>query len=305
MKKIYLIFNLVLIVLCLSSFTNYSTKIIKLSENNELSSYKIENSYLYKGNFRNLLYDVGVSTNIINNYSVETLNELKSAKNIYISNSSITSPTINRIPLDPHFNFDKYEDGSGGTQNPLEEYESELTDEYMQITYIVSDMGNSEFKFYIDAEWLKMPFFRFWDSLGAACMNMTVINSTRYGYYDYEVNDSGNTIRRYFTSDDMQEAINGNWYGSACKFQIMGLDEYNIFTKFSVHYEYKGHFNGSNDNPYINTTATYCHQRIGINIDQSITISTNDLPCIGFNFTFASNYENRIVSFPYDIKVIV
>ena len=72
----------------------------KLSENNELSSYKIENSYLYKGNFRNLLYDVGVSTNIINNYSVETLNELKSAKNIYISNSSITSPTINRIPYD-------------------------------------------------------------------------------------------------------------------------------------------------------------------------------------------------------------
>lgn len=296
----YSILLLCFIFLC--SFTRIKKyELNEINGNNNGSTFLINNYSLNKNDIKQVLIKTNVNEKIVESYEDEFIVDLTNAKKIYVTNATSSQPNFISLSKPVEIIYS----GLDGTKKPIEEYESELTDEYMQITYIVADYGNQEFKFSIDAVWLKMPFFRMWDSLGATCMNMTVINSSRYGYYDYEINNSGENIRKNFTTDDMHEAVNGNWYGSACTFQIKGVSPYDTYTNFKVHYEYNGHFNGSNDNPYINTTATYCHQRLGINISPSIVISTSDKPSIGFEATLASNYEYRVVDFPYDIKVTI
>lgn len=294
MKKIFILFNIV-VVLVLCSFTSpVKTKIYKTSDLKSSTTF-VENANLYNGNVEELLLESGVDEKLIQKYDSYMLEEISTAKNLYITNSLASQPKP--AAIDPDKDFDHVDDNGAATQ-----YKSELTDDYMKITYIVTDKGEGLFKFYMDAVWLKMPTFRMWDTFGATCMNMTVIDSSRYGYYDYEINNNGVMSRQTFSQSDFINAVNGNWYGSVCKFQINGITSYQTYTEFRVHYEYQGHYNGNNDNPYINTTATYCHQRFGINVSSSIAISLSG-PSIGFQITPASNYEYRIVSFPYDIKV--
>lgn len=297
MKKIFIVFNII-IVLFLCSFTSpVKTKIYKTSDLKSSITF-VENANLYESNIEELLLESGVDEKLVQKYDSYMLEEIATAKNLYITTSLVSQPKP--AVIDPDKDFDHVDDNGATTQ-----YKSELTDDYMKITYIVTDLGNSLLKFYIDAVWLKMPTFRFYDSLGAACMNTTVINSSRYGYVEYEIRNNGELVKTEIDDSAMYEAVNGNWYGSACKLPLSTWLEGYPYTEFRIHYEYKGHYNGSNDNPYINTTATYAHQRIALDFTVGITISLTGTPSIGFEDRFLANYEYRIVTFPYDIKVNV
>lgn len=136
------------------------------------------------------------------------MQEILTAENIYVINSK----------LEPEYiYFNEY--------NSNIEYKTELNDSYMNITYFVTDLGNANLKFYIDATWIKMPFFRMNDSLGAICMNTTVINSSRRGFIEYEINNNGNIKREEISNGKLYNAINGNWFGSACAFPLTTLVE--------------------------------------------------------------------------------
>lgn len=156
-------------------------------------------------------------------------------------------------------------------------------DSYMRVFYCVAYLGNGNYSFSTDARWLTMPYFRGTDSIGSCAQNGTVTDRTRNGYYEYdstETKNDGNPVKRSYhtvmNSGSFKNAINGNFYGSAAVISLPN-DTYSsqfsmVYSNYKFHYEYTGHVNYPTMPSYFNTTGTYDHSTIGIDVSPSVSI---------------------------------
>ena len=174
---------------------------------------------------------------------------------------------------------------------------SYFQDFYMRIDYTVSYQGNGQYLFMVDSEWLTMPAFRGRDSLGACAMNGTVVPGSRYGYYYYTYTESDYTgatssdIVLQEIASDYTNAINGNWYGSACSFVLpndYNNDDSSLYCyDFCAHFQYRGYVTAPAAPANFNTVGSYSHRKFSIDLSPSITISFSTYlsASIGFNST--------------------
>jgi hypothetical protein len=196
-------------------------------------------------------------------------------------------------------------------------YSTSFSDSYMYISYIVSYKGSGQYLFSIDSVWLTMPVFRWSDSLGACAQNMTVENNTRAGWRSYIITEEVNgTNTVHYIEEDLingtngvtfQNAINGNWYGSAVTF-YMPIDGYTpyssvIYSDYRVHYEYIGKVNYPDQQMNFSATATYCHFQTYLSIDPSIGIDAKGVT-VTIGISNEERKEYRTVEFDTSISYI-
>ena len=259
----------------------------------------------------------------IDNLSHETISDYKNAKRIISITKKINieeqsldeeAPTIipNSVIIDETYW------GEGDIPDP-NKYTTYYEDNSLEITYTVLYLGEREYKFITEATWLREPVTTFLDSLGAMSMNMTVINESRNGWYTYDQNiikydtygelisDEITHINTNISEENYHNAINGNWFGSACTFDVPKSDNAEFIKiwreNFKVHYEFNGHYNGEL-NTYFNTVATYDHSEISFVFDPEINISlSSDNFGIGLaSALFNFKHKKYNAEFSTDIK---
>lgn len=304
MKKYLIIIFLSLILFTLVSFNYKPTNCIEIStiETNTYSVKKVDNLENTTVDSKYLLRELGMSDDFIKELSINSLEEYKRAKYIYSFSQSFNYPkddydtSTNSVIINETYWGEGWAGSSNSSTNDFE-------DNYMKITYIVAYLGDREYKFSIDAEWLITPFFRYTDSLGAISMNMTVINDSRQGWYSYDLMTKGTTaknIKESVSSSSMQNVIDGNWYGSAC---LLKLPESSISTSiynYKAHYEFNGHYI-EDDGTYFNSIASYDHAEVALALSSSLAISDKG-GSYGVGLTWSIKHTKRSVEFPTDFK---
>lgn len=255
-----------------------------------------------------LLKQLGMGEDFIFGLSKESLNEFAKAKSIMsvTTTSSFEQDDFNPLARKAIIDETYFGEGEVASGN---KYVSNFEDDHMRITYIVAYLGNREYKFSMDAEWLTMPIFRFTDSFGAISMNMTVINNSRSGWYSYDesiytlINTTKNTIKCEISQSNMYNAVDGNWYGSACEVDLPSstyTDYTSIsITNYKVHYEFNGHYNGE-VGTYFNTIASYDHAEISIKLSDSLNISTAG-GSFGIGLSIILSHTKRSAEYESDI----
>lgn len=242
-----------------------------------------------------LLASLGMEAGFIDKLSDQSLREYANSEEICVVSSYSKSDAEGNVTSVTKEEAEKAAELRAVVPTPdpggyINTYETSFTDSYMYITYTVAYVGDGEYKFSVDAEWLTMPWFRGTDSLGACAQNMTVENNTREGWCSYLMTtcDYG-TQREYSIHEELidgrndvsfKNAVNGNWYGSAVVFSLesdVNTDPANYvrFTDYRVHYEYYGRVTYPEQQTNFNTTASYCHTTVGIVISPGISISTS------------------------------
>lgn len=184
-------------------------------------------------------------------------------------------------------------------------------DSYMRIFYMVTYLGNGNYKFSTDARWLTMPFFRGKDSVGACAQTSTVTNSTRSGWYEYDITHINNgkaTYDSYYgtiKSGAFKNAINGNWYGSAGIIDLPndthGQNSSTLYNNFKAHYEYHGHLNNFSLPAWFSTTGSYSHATIAISFTPSVKIGLKGASgSIGLDITPAAETRSAELEIYHD-----
>lgn len=158
-------------------------------------------------------------------------------------------------------------------------------DSYMKVTHAVAYKGSGSYLFSVNTEWLTMPIFRGRDSIGSCAMNCTVTPNTAKGYYSYKTTTADNLGHVRTTNSgkveikDKQNAVNGNWYGSAGMFNLpsnySSSQLTSKHTELKAHYEYKGHISDPDQANWFNTVGTYNHTTVGISYNASVEIKLN------------------------------
>ena len=149
-----------------------------------------------------LLIALGMDEDNVNNLSSETLQEFANGTQITVSTSYSKTDKNNNVTylnentaLQEASQLKEQQDeiklnralGISLATDDEPDYEDEFADSYMKVTYAVTYNGAGSFLYSVDREWLTMPFFRGFDSLGSCAMNGTVTNSTRSGNYSYDI----------------------------------------------------------------------------------------------------------------------
>lgn len=171
-------------------------------------------------------------------------------------------------------------------------------DSYMRVFYLVTHLGDGEYKYSTDARWLTMPMFRGKDSIGSCAQNGTVTPGTQYGWYEYDVTHTnfGRITYSYYNADisssNYKNAVNGNWYGSAAIIDLPNdifADYTNtVYTNYKVHFEYTGYVNYPELVSHFNTSGTYLHSTLHIELTApsvSLNIFGNGSASIGIRVT--------------------
>lgn len=184
-------------------------------------------------------------------------------------------------------------------------------DSYMRVFYLVTYLGNGKYKFSTDARWLTMPFFRGKDSIGSCAQNGTVTNSTRSGWYEYDItyinngkityDDGGSNI----SSTYFKNAINGSWYGSAAIIDlpndVHGQYSSILYDNYKAHYEYTGHVNYPNSPSWFNTTGSYDHATIANSFTPSVSIDLDGPSgAIGLDITGSTDTRSAELEIYYN-----
>lgn len=179
-------------------------------------------------------------------------------------------------------------------------------DSYMRVFYLVAYLGSGEYKYSADARWLTMPMFRGKDSIGSCAQNGTVTPDTQYGWYEYDVTHTnfGRITYSYYSADisssNYQNAVNGNWYGSAAIIDLPNdiFSNYTntVYTNYKVHYEYKGHVTSPESASWFNTTGTYLHSTVALSLSfPSVSINTSGTVSASIGISLLGITEPRSV----------
>lgn len=158
-------------------------------------------------------------------------------------------------------------------------------DSYMKITHTAIHLGGGSYKYTVSSEWLTMPFFRGYDSIGSCAMNGTVTPNTSSGKYWYTTKtiNMGNitsTPSGNITITNKSNKVNGNWYGSAGVFNLPN-DVSNpngvslMHTGLKAYYEYKGNVTFPTLASNFNSTGTYSHATLTVSVSPSVSINTS------------------------------
>lgn len=179
-------------------------------------------------------------------------------------------------------------------------------DSYMKVTYAVAYKGGGSYFFSVDAKWLKLPIFRGRDSIGSCAMNCTVTPNTSKGHYSYTTTivDKFNhvtTNKNKIEITNRQNAINGNWYGSAGIFTLPknGANSQSSVSHKNIkaHYEYSGHISNPDQANWFNTVGTYDHSTAGISPSASIGIDIGGKFSASIGLDIVALVRSRSVEF--------
>lgn len=201
-------------------------------------------------------------------------------------------------------------DGGDGGSNV---YTDEVVDSYMRLYYMVIYLTEAEYKHTVTAEWLTMPFWRSYDSLGVCSNGLTVEMDSRYGWasYDYTVetlfSSETENIKTYFSSSDFQQPINGDWHGAGVVFNLPetipsdGYTEY--ITNYKVYFEYKSLVRYPTLETYIETNACYEHSKATVVLSPSLEINSEE---VGVSIGISGDWttEKRTAYFDQSIHYI-
>ena len=247
-----------------------------------------------------LLLAMGWDQEMVDSLSPEDLQDYASCKQITTTVSYIKENAQGDME-----NISEHEAISGAAaQNERPNEYSEVTyTSYMRLTHTVTYYGNAYYRFSADAIWLTMPVWRLQDSIGSCAPTLAIDNSTRSGYVKYDVicTDNGTVVMDETVTTGMtsiQNAINGDWYGSAGVFDMPAdiISSYvlTLYSNLRAHYEFKAYLRYPEFETNFNSVATYCHRQILPVISPSISIDFNGdaAASIGLSFESSNDYTS-------------
>lgn len=249
-----------------------------------------------------LLAALGMTEDEINAFPTETLYDFATAEDIVVStsytkrndeNNTVIGLPANTAILEASILSEQQEDyfieqlnpNTRGTKPNDSTTPGEFKDSYMKITHSAIHLGGGSYKFTVNSEWLTMPFFRGYDSIGSCAMNGTVTPNTSSGkfWYTTKVINMGQ-ISTLNSGDiaitDKSNKTNGNWYGSAGVFNLPNdVSNSNgislMHTNLKAYYEYKGNVTHPTLASNFNSTGTYVHATLTISGSPSVSIDTS------------------------------
>ncbi len=191
-------------------------------------------------------------------------------------------------------------------------YSKYFQNSYIRVDYAVTYKGNGQYFYSVDSKWLTMPFFRGWDSLGACAMNGTVTIGSQSGYYYYDITYINGGIPSYASafewidsSSEYGNAVNGNWYGSAAKFNlpndVISSSGSIINNNFGAHFQYFGHVSSPGQTQWFNTVGSHTHSVVTINTSPNITIRTG-ASNLAASVGISPNWTSDIYGVEFEIK---
>lgn len=267
---------------------------------------------------KSLLVALGMQRERVDDLSSATLREFAEGSEIYVATAYIKADMNNNVtPLDEATALRE----ASALKNqqeainlnralgiaPTADYEDSFKDSYMRVDFAATYKRNGNYLYSVDGEWLTMPFFRGFDSIGACAMNGTVTNNTRAGNYGYDItyiNGGKITYDSYFgpiTNTNKKNAINGNWYGSAGVINLPNdvYGDYSsiIYSNFFAHYEYQGHVTSPSEPRWFNAVGTYDHATISIAFDPSVSIDLNGNVSASVGLSLVGKTDSRSVEF--------
>lgn len=263
-----------------------------------------------------LLIALGMQEENVNKLTTDTLMEFANGEEIYVATSYSKADSENNItPLEEAVALqeaanlkaqqDAYKMNMALGIAPAADYSDYTQDSYMRVDYAVTYQGDGNYLYVVDGEWLTMPFFRGFDSIGSCAMNGTVTNSTRSGSYEHDItyiNMGSISYDDYSgTITNKKNAVNGNWYGSAGVINLPNdvYGEYSsvIYDNFSAHYQYSGHVSSPSEERWFNTIGTYDHATISIAFDPSVSIDLNGDVSASIGLSLVGSVDSRPVEF--------
>lgn len=290
----------------ISERTDESNRVIRSYENNNASLHTAGAPDLNKT--KALLVALGMQQEFADNLSTETLQEFAEGEQIIIATSYTKTDKDNNVTYLKEAAAIQAANALKTKQDEIKlkharegapispssaDYDNYFQDSYMRVDYAVTYKGNGQYLYSVDSRWLTMPFFRGWDSLGACAMDGTVTPNTQAGYYLYDItyNIDGNITRIYDEfnwMDNYENAVNGNWYGSAGYFNLPN-DAFSegssiTYDNFRAHFQYNGHVTSPSQPLWFNTVGNYNHSIISIGSPSvSISLAGSLTAAVGVN----------------------
>lgn len=166
--------------------------------------------------------------------------------------------------------------------------QDQTQDAYIRVWHALQNIGENDYRFATAAVWLKMPVFRWTDSLGSVAMNCTVKPHTasgRYSYDCYHSNNRGELIEHLtnedtvtnFKTSDFRNPIKGNFQGVGAMFQIppdqlSDMEDCYVYSDYQVYVEYVGSVDTPTLTRDLNSYGTYDHSEVRLSFAPELTI---------------------------------
>lgn len=299
----------------ITEMTDTNKRIVRSYQNNANTNAK---TAVDINETKALLVALGMQQKQVDNLSNATLQEFAEGSQIYVATAYIKADSNNNVtPLDEATAL-KESSALKELQDTINlnrafgiataadaDYKDYFEDSYMRVDFAATYKGNGNYLYSVDGEWLTMPFFRGFDSIGACAMNGTVTNSTRSGNYSYDItyiNGGRITYDSYSSAiTNKKNAVNGNWYGSAGVINLPNdvYGDYSsiIYRNFAAHYEYQGHVTSPSEARWFNVIGTYDHATVSIAFDPSISIDLNGDVSASVGLSIVGTTDSRSVEF--------
>lgn len=167
-------------------------------------------------------------------------------------------------------------------------------DSYMRVDLTVSYQGNGQYLYAVDSKWLTMPTFRGIDSLGVCGQQNSIDTGTQYGYCIYDITYINAGIKKYdekvtYINNDYANAIKGDWYGSACYFNLpnntYGLSASTLYSNHRVHFQYRAYRLYPESRSNFNVVGDYAHTKISASLSPSIGIDSSGVFSVAIGIT--------------------
>lgn len=277
-----------------------------------------------------LLTTLGMPESMLEAMPDDTLQEFATAKDIFVTSSytkhnedsNITiglpetvaieeSTALNKLQMEYILNPESastYGNMPSDTQTP-----GEFKDSYMKITHAAAHQGGGKYKYVTNAEWLTMPFFRGFDSIGSCAKgNGSATPYSAKGTYSYTTITIANGSTGYQPSGNIsiskvQDKTNGDWYGYAGIFDLpedVNSPEIGLHishTNLKAYFEYSGNVANPQLVTNFNTNATYSHSTIAITFDPSVSIDTSGVHA-SIGLKLIGSTDDRIA--PLEVKYV-
>ena len=210
-------------------------------------------------------------------------------------------------------------DGGGSGLTPVEENEGTYEEEglgalgVLKLTFVVSYWGDDKYHFSVDGEWLTMPKYRGYDSLGACAQYMSLPGEgdNASGWYSYESVElawgefQDQTTEKYsIPSSSFGRPTTDGWNGVGATFNLPDDDTSMDVPLAEFYYSFKVHIGfdievASPDTSWnIDPRATYSQHTLGFDYDAGLKITASGVDAeLGLNVAIMKhNYTIRLTN---------
>ena len=303
----------------------------KCKDGTTIRKYSKHNSNVSYEHTKELLCDLGMQKPFIDSLSQESLTRYAQAESIIsIVTYTKTDANGNVEVVDEQtamnsvttysIGDDKINQQIGGFEGAGADVTQEyFQDSYMRICLTIVYIANGKYHFSVDATWLNEPFFRGWDSIGISATHISIHNSSRSGWFQYdsyiqltslgESYISEDTVTLPF-SDTIQNRITGNWNGSGATFKLPNDSYYSDhlstqilnLSNFKAHFEFDATIDTPDQTVVFNVTAAYDHSTITLISEPSLSIGLDGVNAIILDISRGN--ETRIVELDSPITYV-